>query len=295
LRDLLETIVSPNKEISPLPPPPPIDVSTVPDPPKTNPIARLVMTLMSKKWAAKKIGFGQNDLMRMHKKFWDANNQFQLKAFKLDVLQTKALVARCRQEGVTVNSALWAAFLAAQQDVQKDKGPYRMRSALAVNTRDKLKIPVGEALGFYASSLTLNLPYSPSDSFWDAARKIHSKIGREMKKTNSLYFYKYDGLDEKLSRKLLKMMTWHKVSYGYAITNVGRLEIPTTYGSLEIESVYGPSFYSDVEEKIVGVITVGGKLSVIMACNEGVTGQGAADKLQAAVIEYLDRAGAGQA
>ena len=40
------------------------------------------------------------------------------------------------------------------------------------------------------------------------------------------------------------------------------------YGPLEIEAVHGPLFYSDVEEKMIGVITVGGRLSFLMGCSE---------------------------
>ena len=78
---------------------------------------------------------------------------------------------------------------------------------MAVNTREKLRVPAGESFGFYASSLTMKLPYSPKKSFWDNARRVHSIITKELAKTNlfrmpsseqihptlldSLYFRKY--------------------------------------------------------------------------------------------------------
>lgn len=63
-------------------------------------------------------------------------------------------------------------------------------------------------------------------------------------------------ISEEMSKRLLKGMGWDRITYGYAITNVGRMDIPTVYGPLLFDAVYGPSFYSDVEEKIVGVMRV---------------------------------------
>ena len=222
-------------------------------------------------------------------------------AWNLNPEFTQALSDRCRTEKVTVNTALWTAFLAAQHDIQPDRLKYREHSALAVDTRDKLKAPAGEAFGFYASSLTVDLPYFPPKPFWDNAREVHAIINNELSKTNlfrmltanmmdptlidSLYFNKYGLLNETLPQKLLRKMGWHKITYGYALTNVGRFDIPTTYGPLQLETVFGPAVYSDVEEKVVGVITVGGKLSCIMACNEAVVGD--CEPLKQSAMEHL--------
>ncbi len=66
---------------------------------------------------------------------------------------------------------------------------------------------------------------------------------------DSLYFSKYGLLDEAMPKRLLRKMGWHKVTYGYAITNVGRFDIPIVYGPLKLEAVYGPSVYSDAKRK----------------------------------------------
>ncbi len=70
--------------------------------------------------------------------------------------------------------------------------------------------------------------------------------------------------------KLLKKMRWDKTSYGYSITNVGRAPIPLTYGNLGIECIYGPFFYSDVNEKTVGVITTGDTITFMLTYNSQV-------------------------
>jgi hypothetical protein len=147
-----------------------------------------------------------------------------------------------------------------------------------------LTVSAGEAFGFYASSLTVNLDYDPRISFWDNARRVHATIARGIAKTNpfrmlsavavhptlldSLYFSKYGLLADPMPKRLLRRMGWHQVTYGYALTNVGRFDIPTTYGTLGLEAVYGPAVYSDVDEKMVGVITVGGRLSCTLTLDD---------------------------
>ena len=304
LRDLLKCLTEPIPEFERSIDPPPIDFTTAPNPPSMNLVQRFIIDRINQKWAAKNVRFTESEMRRMHEEFWKRNPAILVLAWRMDPDATAGLVKRCRAEKVTVNTALWTAFLAAQSDVQVDRRRYRQRSALAVNTRDKLNLPVGEAFGFYASSLTVKLPYSPRKSFWDNARQMHSKIAKELSKTNifrmlsservhptlidSLYFRKYGLLDENMPKMLLRKMGWHEVTYGYAITNVGRFDIPTVYGPLKLEAVYGPSVYSDVDEKVVGVITVGGRLSCILTCNEAVVGDGA--RLRDAAMAHLEEA-----
>lgn len=57
LRDLLECLAEPEKEIAAPVAPPPIDSSTVPKPPSTRALQRFVMGLINKKWGAKGIRF----------------------------------------------------------------------------------------------------------------------------------------------------------------------------------------------------------------------------------------------
>lgn len=284
LRDLLKVLAEPDQGIQAPLEPPPIDSTTVPKPPSPNLLARAVLRRMNRKWAAKHIRFDESEMLRMHARFWSKNDHLQVLACTLDPEATSALVDRSRAERVTVNAALWTALLAAQHEVQGDGQRYRRRSALALNNRSLLTMPAGEAFGFYASSLTVDLDYDPGRSFWDNARRTHSKITTGIAKTNpfrmlsalavhptlldSLYFSKYGLLADPMPKRLLHRMGWHQVAYGYALTNVGRFDIPTTYGTLKLEAVYGPAVYSDVDEKIVGVITVGERLSCILTFDD---------------------------
>jgi NRPS condensation-like uncharacterized protein len=304
LRDLLKLLVDQEPGSLEVLYPPIIDSATVQNPPRINPVIKFFMSRINKKWAKKGISFRDAEMHRMHDEFWKKNADVEVAAWNLDPQSTSVLVDRCRLEHVTVNSALWTAFLAAQHELQGQGPRYRRRSGLAVSTRDKLTVSVGEAFGFYASSLTLNLTYSPRDTFWDNARAIHLRISNELSRTNlfrmliagmvhptlqdALYFTKYGLLNETIPRRILHKKGWHQLTYGYVITNVGRFDIPTSYGQLRLEAVYGPSVYSDVEEKVIGAITVGGTLSCILSYNESVVHDGR--KLMDAATAYLKQA-----
>ena len=306
IRDILQQLANPDWKVEILPEPAAITMDTVPSPPPANFITKGVIGLFNKLWARKNIRFDSNDLKRLHQEFWEKNRDAGVLAWESSVAETKALVSRCRAENVTVNTALWTAFLAAQYEVQGNAEPYRASAGLAVSTRDKLTVPVGEAFGFYASSLTAHLEYDPGRTFWDSARIFHEKIGDSLAKTNifrslsaellaptlldSLYFSKYGLIKSRLSDKLVRQMNWQGTSYGYAITNVGRKDIPTSYGQYQLESVYGPFVYSDVNEKTMGVITVGDKVTFLMSHNKAIVTPHTAEAIRDTAMDYLSNA-----
>jgi hypothetical protein len=306
IRDILQHLADPDRVVQILPEPPAITRDTVPSPPPANFMARGVIGLFNKLWTRRNIRFDSSDLKRLHRTFWEKNRDAGLLAWEFSVAETKTLVSRCRAEKVTVNTALWTAFLAAQHEVQGDAEPYRTSAGLAVSTRDKLTVPVGEAFGFYAASLTTHLEYDPGRTFWDAARIFHAKIGDSLAKTNifrslsaellaptlldSLYFSKYDLIKSKLSDKLVQQMNWQGINYGYAITNVGRMKIPNSYGQYRLESVYGPIVYSDVNEKTMGVITVGDKVTFLMSYNKAIVNSPTAEEIRDTATDYLSNA-----
>lgn len=306
IRDILQQLADPDRGVEILPEPPAITRDTVPSPPPANFIIRGIIGLFNKLWSRRNIRFDSSDLKRLHRIFWEKNREAGLLAWASSIAETKALVSRCRAEKVTVNTALWTAFLAAQHEVQGAAEPYRASAGLAVSTRDKLTVPVGEALGFYAASLTTRLEYDPRRTFWDSARIFHEKIKDSLAKTNifrslsaellaptlldSLYFSKYGLIKSKLSDKLVQKMNWQGINYGYAITNVGRLNIPTGYGQYRLEAVYGPFVYSDVNEKTIGVITVGDKVTFLMSYNKAIVNSRTAEEIRDTAMAYLTNA-----
>ncbi len=46
------------------------------------------------------------------------------------------------------------------------------------------------------------------------------------------------------------------------------MRIPTDYGAYRLEAVYGPFVYPEVNEKTIGVMTVGDQMRFLMSYNE---------------------------
>lgn len=303
IRDLMMSLYI--KDYSPevLPPPLPINENTVPSPMKIKPVMKSILNLMNNKWNKQNICFTQNDMERMHNKFWAVNSRPIVLRWNLNSDETEKLVKKCREEKVTVNSALWTVFLLAQDKIQGNNPAYRKRAGMAVSTREKLTAPQGDVLGFFASSLSLSLKYSKTKTFWDSARIIHKTILKALDNTDifrmliaeylpstlldSFYFQKYDGLKNRMANNMLRKMNWHKISYGYSITNVGKLNIPADYNGREIKAVYGPLLYSDVNEKVVGIITVGNKLTFSFTCNGNIVDQKTAEHIKETAAKII--------
>lgn len=306
IRDILRHLERPSSDIESLPVPPAVDFETVPNPPKNNPIANTVINLINRTWRKKNLHFDFNLMEKLHYCYWKENSGIRQFTWKLSEAETSKLVICCREKGITVNSLLWAAFLVAQDRVQGSDEAFRNRAGLAISTRDKLKVHVGESFGFYASSHRVVLKKYQGKSFWDAARTIHEQLRRSIDSAepfkmlsatllyptliDSLYFSKYGFSTHRVSNKLLKKMMWDKVNYGCVITNVGRVDIPTAYGALQLEAVYGPLVYSDVNEKTIGVITVGNRATFWMSYNESVIDSGTATQFREVVQELLREA-----
>ncbi len=279
LRDILTVCGTPLTTLEPLPVPPRVTQETAITPLRIFWLRRWIISKVWQAWDRKNIQFDTAKRNAMLERFFAANDEIDFHAGELSVPETDRLVVRCHDEGVTVNSAVWAAVLSAQHRFLPRKRIHST-AGLARSLRPLLQPKVEDGFGFFAASMTFKLSYEPDLPFWHMVRKAHTRIHQRLKKENpfqqlileivhpglvdSLYFQKLGFIDENLSRRMLKVAHWHKEFYGCAITNVGRLNIPHIYGALAVEAVHGPVVYSDVNEKTIGVATVAGRLTLSM-------------------------------
>ncbi len=282
IRDILTYCGNPSAELPTLAIPPRVTQETASTPLKVPALRRWIISKIKGAWDAKGIRFDRARRQSMLRRYFEENNAIQVDNVELSPHETSCLVSRCRKERVTVNSAIWAAFLTAQH-LTLPKERIHATAGLARNLRPLMRPDLTDFFGFFAASMTLQLPFKPNLAFWKMARNIHERIRRRLDAENpfqmlilehvhptlvdSMYFQKLGFIDEKLSRKMLKLAHWHRLYYGCAITNVGRLNIPEEYGHLNLEAVQGPAVYSDVNEKTVGITTAAGRLSISMTTN----------------------------
>ena len=300
-RDLMVHLGDPAREVEVLPVPPAIDLDNLPGDVTQSGIVKTIINRMNQKWAEESVFFDHEDYKILTQTYWD-NFNHEFFSIELSEAETSILVARCRKENITVNSALTAAFAGAQSFVEGDK-PYHAALAVGVSLRDRIPNPAGEGMGYYAGAIQLKFKYNKKKSFWENARKFHKTIQPKFANKvlfkdilNWLYleptifeamnFKKLGGLVpsdstryEKLSDFskqediVLRLLQRDKIEsletkhWGIAVTNLGRLDFPKTYGALELDRLMmqpGGAVPLVNVNLVLGAVTCSGKLSLIV-------------------------------
>ena len=323
-RDLMVHLGDPKREVEVLPSPEPITLENLPSDVSLSGVVKFFINRIKRQWTEAIVFFDQEDYEVLTKTYWD-NFQHELLSIELSEEETDSLVARCREEKVTVNSAITTAFSGAQSFVASEK-PHHEKIAIAASLRDRLPNPQGEAMGFYAQGFELKLKYNHKKTFWDNARRYHKKITSNftnkklfsdlpgyLQMDSNIYealnFKKLGGLVlrdssryEKLSNfsemkdvvvrllKRAKIETLEAKLLGPAITNLGRLDFPKTYGSLELDRLImqpGGAFPLVHVDMVIGAVTCSGKLSLVLEYAEQAVDTATMEKIKDKAMQFL--------
>jgi len=324
-RDLLVHLGDPARAVTPLPDPIPIARDNMPQDVSANAVVRFLVNRINKKWAAEKVVFDQEDYRNLNRAYW-MNYPHQVLSVELTEAQTSALVERCRSNEVTVNSALSVAFVAAQAVVQGEK-PFHSSIFVASSLRDRLPRPPGEAMGFYAGSVSPKYRYSHSRGLWDNARQFHRTV-RPLYTNRNLFegaltwcyleptileainFKKLGGLVPEGSSRHAKLAAFHarddtvlailkrekmdsldRTTLGTAVTNLGRLDFPRQYGALELDRLImnpGGGFPLVNVNLVLGAVTCAGKLSLLIEFVEHNVAVEAMGEIRDRALEFLN-------
>lgn len=323
-RDLMLHMGDPSREVDVLPDPEPVALSTMPSDVSTNGIVKFVINRINKKWQKEAIHFDQEDYRCLSEAYW-TKYQHQVSTIELSEKQTAALVVRCKNEDVTVNSALTAAFVSAQTVLQ-DQFVFHPGIVIAGSLRDRLRPPAGEGMGFFAGAITLKHQYDTKVEFWENARRLHRQAKPRFTNKNlfkdpltwsyldpeileAMNFKKIGGLvpshcsrHQKLTSfsqrndvvtsilKREKMDTLDKVFMGTAVTNLGRMDFPWSYGPLELERLImkpGGGFPLASVNLVVGAVTCAGKLSLLIEYAEQAVDTPTMMRIKDQAMEFL--------
>jgi hypothetical protein len=323
-RDLMVHLGDPTREVDVLSAPPPIDLDNLPRDVSQPGLVKFLIGRMNRKWAQEAVFFDQEDYESLTETYWDRYHH-DLLSIELSEAETSALAARCREEQVTVNSALTTAFSGAQSFVQGEK-PYHAKAVIAADLRDRLPRPPGEGMGMYAGGAELNLKYNHRRGFWENARGFHGRMQPAYTNKNlfgailnwlyldptiseAMSFKKLGGLVrpdspryEKLSAfgaredivlRLLqrdKLDTLETKYWGTAVTNLGRLEFPRQYGALELDRLImqpGGGIPLANANLVLGAVTCSGKLSLVMEYAREAVDSAVMQQVKEKALEYL--------
>ena len=317
-RDLLSYIGNPDRKVQEMPEAPLATTDNFLTDVKIGKAISFAIKKLNEKWQKDKLIFDEEDEDNIFKAFYD-NFDLKIISVELDEKETSKLVEECKKHGVTVNSALNTAFLAARNDV---RGALNKKIMVPVNTRKHYKKPIGEHFGVYVSGFELKLSYNPKKDFWENA-KIFNEKARE-----NLYIekiFKFAAITDIIDQTIVDARQFsffgllvpssanryekiHAFSSdeknvinkrskkqipglpGLAITNLGRLKYPTQYGSLELDRFILITSGSPYIELVIPVVTVAGKLTFTINYLEETTNTTTMESIKNKVLEYLGMA-----
>jgi NRPS condensation-like uncharacterized protein len=197
-------------------------------------------------------------------------SRLRLVAWSLSPEETAKLISRCRQQQTSVHAAICAAFLLAifqQKNTNAQKhNPEQvvtLKCLSPINIRRFLLKAIQEDFGCYFTlTLTAN-NVTPDLSLWDLARSIKSQLNQKIS-SDQIFAHLPDAqafVSLLPSASQVKDVYQKTYDYDVFVSNLGRLNIPTQYGTLQLAEVYGPFLQAHMsKDRVVGVTTLGDQM-----------------------------------
>jgi NRPS condensation-like uncharacterized protein len=300
MRDLMTLLGDPTAELPGMPVPPALEGDLLPPSASGSLLARLMISRLNGRLRKSGHKFGEEEFAKLHEVFWERSNT-DIVPWTIPREETSRFVSKCREEEITVTSALTAAAVAGGAKASSGRGVCENRVTVAVNLRDRLKRPVDDAFGYYASAVNFGFRYDSRHSFWWNARKVNGRLrGRltdsrvfESQLTASLDPGLIDsfGLMEMglLEDEMVKSIARRRMADRRAsvlVSNLGRQEISFRFGGLGVEALYGPCVHS-LSDKYLGAVTVGGAMHLAFTFDDRAMPRREIEGVRDAMMERL--------
>ncbi len=317
-RDILLYLGDPKREVQEMPEAPLAIIENFPGEIKIGKAMTFAIKKMNEMWQKNKEIFDEKDEEDLFRAFRE-NYRNKNIVVELNENQTKELIEKCKNNGVTVNSALNTAFLAARTSLL---GPFKggkQNIMVPVNTRNKYKKPVGENIGVYVSGFQFKLSYNLKKDFWENAKLFDKGVKDNLDLTkvfqfaaltdlidptivdarNFSFFGKHVSNSYSRYKKINAFITDDKNIVNkrakkqipdmpeLAITNLGQLEYPTKYGSIDLDRFIFITSGTPFIELVIPVVTVAGKLTFTINYLEESTDTPTMEKIKNKVLKYL--------
>ena len=152
---------------------------------------------------------------------------------------------------------------------------------------------IGEVFGCYATETGIDIIYDEKKDFWEIARTILKEHKKHLNAKAILNWIFYSTqISPTLADWLVNMQINVKkvVLQDYLITNLGKMDFPPKYGKLTLDSIFAPTVFNPLGEKLVGVVTYGGKMSFTFSFDESLIEKETMEKIKEKSIETLANA-----
>ena len=247
---------------------------------RPNALIRLYLRRLTKRWGQSGREFSLSDLEQLHATFW-RNKEARFLSWSLAREESSVLVEACREQGVSVTSALLAAFVVAESRVQPDDTTLLGRTNVPVDQRSRLEPPAPDAFGLLASVVRARFRRLENSVFWEASRAVQVRLPKMLSDSNvfrpllldslpqglldAMAFQMHGLYDNRQVRGLVEKMGTDRIRDSIQLSNLGRADVPP---ATRIESLHGPFVYSATVQKYVGVVSWNGRMHFTLCYGE---------------------------
>ncbi|MGB9978712.1 condensation domain-containing protein [Methanobacterium sp.] len=290
IRDLLDIYTHPEQEIKVIEP---VDIKDFL--PKggfslQSVMMKLVMGHANSKWKKNPYYFDHNDAVAVQDAYWE-KYVFNTVLLELEPQETKSLLKQCRNKGISIGSAVIAAFIAAHEDIVGTFVKNQKQLWVPFDLRRHATTSVGDVFGLCIGAPRFSYNYNAKKPFWGNAAVLHKEIHERVAKLDSHTMETPDShptfMDALSSFALLKEVVPEaytktenlkkyfqdkkNITFSFAKrsrsmvpgtipSNLGRLNIPETYGDLKIDRMIFFPVISDSVPLNLGGLSIGNKM-----------------------------------
>lgn len=244
--------------------------------PKLNVPMRLMMKRTNERWKKSGKVFGFREYYQMVENY-HAEHKTEVSVYEIQREELRQLKALCRENKITLNSLLVAAFAAV---LQQGEG-----IGIAVNVRPENKVSMGN----YATGISVKAEYDDTKTLVENAVVFHDRIYRKLNHPrekyflhefmgaleptliDSIYFMRYAAYQNPVSEAVCSMCGYTGSPSGISTSNLGILQMPREsawkycYDGLYFIPPYIPNVQS-----VIGISTYEDKLTLVLRMEAGV-------------------------
>jgi hypothetical protein len=251
---------------------------------------KLIMGNANRKWEKNPYYFDHKDAVAVQNAYWE-KYVFNTVLLELEPPETKFLLKQCRNKGISVGSAVIAAFIAAHEDIV---GPFvknQKQLWVPFDMRRHATTPIGDVFGLCIGAPRFSYTYNAKKPFWENAAVLHKEIHKRVSKLDSHTMETPDShptfMDALSSFALLKEVVPEaytktenlkmyfqdekNITFSFAKrsrsmvpgsipSNLGPLDIPETYGDLQIDKMIFFPVISDSVPLNLGGLSISNKM-----------------------------------
>ena len=189
--------------------------------------------------------------------------------WKIDDQLSAALLRYCKSIKVTVNTLLCVTVLSAFRSVRGEKA--RQKVTCPVDIRRYHPAIKKDMLFAFGLAVSLSLKKKRSDSFSGLVQEAQGIMTEKLSKLNAIEFlltmeYSHAALED-----MIKVLTYGKQGDDLMFSNMGKLDIPESYSSFEVETAYSPTVIGPFGNPTTLVVTTyKGQLDLSFISNRAV-------------------------